>query len=213
MTRPRARGVPVVATVLALLLTACSTPDPTAPTDKPSFGGGSADAPDVDTAALATAADDAGIRPCPEPADAPADGSGALPGLTLECFDGGSLDLSRLRGPAVVNVWASWCKPCREELPLLARLDDELGDEVAVVGIDIQDSDPLAAVELAADSGVTYPQLIDPESSVRGPLRVVGVPSTVFVDAQGRMVATHPTPFTSYEQLTDAVSTHLEVQP
>lgn len=210
----RARRAGAVALAVALLLSACSSPAPTAPTDKPTFGGGSGAAgDDTDTAELAAAADDAGIRPCPAPAEAAASGDGALPDIALECFDGGTLDLSRLEGPAVVNVWASWCRPCREELPLLARLDDELGDQVSVIGVDMQDSDPLAAVELAADSGVTYPQLSDPGSSVRGPLRVGGVPWTVFVDAQGRMVATRPTPFTSYEQLTDAVRTHLEVQP
>lgn len=206
----------VVATVL--LLGACSDVD-TEP-DRPTFGGAAgSSAPgggDPDVAGARAAAEDAGIRPCSDldVAAGPAVGDGALPELELACLGaGGAVDLSRLRGPAVVNLWASWCKPCREELPLFARLDEQTGDRLAVVGIDVQDSDPEAAVRLAADAGVTYPQLVDPDSVARGPLRVVGLPQTLFVDAQGRMVRTERVPFTSYDDLTAAVRQHLEVQP
>lgn len=96
---------------------------------------------------------------------------------------------------------------------MLARLDERTGDRLTVVGIDVQDSDPEAAVRLASDADVTYPQLVDPDSTTRGPLRVVGLPQTIFVDGQGRMVATERVPFTSYDDLTAAVRQHLEVQP
>lgn len=211
----RRLAIAVVAT--ALLLTACSDVD-TGP-DKPTFGGAAgsgAPAGDPDTTAARAAAQDAGIRPCSDLRldEAPASGDAALPELELACLGAdGTVDLSRLRGPAVVNLWASWCKPCREELPLLARLDERTGDRLTVVGIDVQDSDPEAAVRLASDAGVTYPQLVDPDSTTRGPLRVVGLPQTIFVDAQGRMVATERVPFTSYDDLTAAVRQHLEVQP
>lgn len=213
----RRLAIAVVAT--ALLLTACSDVD--SGRDKPTFGGaaGSGGAPgagDPDTAAARAAAQDAGIRPCSDLdlADGPAAGDAALPELELACLGAdGAVDLSRLRGPAVVNLWASWCKPCREELPLLARLDEETDGRLTVVGIDVQDSDPEAAVQLASDAGVTYPQLVDAGSTTRGPLRVVGLPQTVFVDEQGRMVATERVPFTSYDDLTAAVRQHLEVQP
>lgn len=210
----RASVVAVVTTVL--LLAGCGDVD-TGPT-KPTFGGGGAAGPGEpgDTSGARDAARAAGIAPCSdlELADQPATGDGALPQLELACLgDAGPVDLSRLRGPAVVNLWASWCKPCREELPLLARLDEQTGDRLGVVGIDVQDSDPEAAVQLAADAGVTYPQLVDPESTTRGPLRVVGLPQTIFVDAQGRMVATERVPYTSYDDLAAAVRRHLEVEP
>lgn len=207
----------LVSALAAVLLAAgCSEVDTTP--DKPTFGGGSstADGADAATDEVRAAAQDAGIRPCSDLplADAAADGEDALPALELACLGGdGSVDLSRLRGPAVVNLWASWCRPCREELPLLARLDAEVGDEVAVVGIDVQDGAPEAAVDLARDAGVTYPQLSDPDATVRGPLRLVGLPQTVFVDAQGRMVATERVPYTAYADLAAAVRRHLEVQP
>ncbi len=111
------------------------------------------------------------------------------------------------------EFWASNCKPCREELPLLARLDRDTGDRLTVVGLDVRDADPDAAVALARRSGVTYPQLSDPTFRTRGAFRVLGLPQTVFVDAQGRMVATERVPYTSYADLTGAVRRHLEVQP
>ncbi len=209
------RRVLPAALAAVLLLVGCSDVD-TAP-EKPTFGGGGGSGgSDGATQEVRSAVREAGIRPCSDlpVAGTAARGDGALPSLRLACLGGeGSVDLATLRGPAVVNLWASWCKPCREELPLLARLDERAGDRLAVVGIDVQDGAPEAAVDLARGAGVTYPQLSDPEATTRGPLRVVGLPQTVFVDAQGRMVATERVPFTSYDDLTAAVRRHLEVTP
>lgn len=193
----------------AMLLAGCGgAPESTSPT----FGGGPA--PEVDDVALADAAQAAGIRDCPEPAPAAAEGPEALPALSLACIGGdGEVDLATLQGPAVINLWASWCRPCREELPLLARLDDELGDEVQLLGIDVADPAPEAALELAQDSGVTYPQVLDPDQDTRAPLRVAGLPQTVFVDADGRVAATERRPYSSYDDLLDAVEEHLGVRP
>jgi thiol-disulfide isomerase/thioredoxin len=204
---------------VALLLAGCAEVDTSG--DGPSFGGGSLDGADLRTADVRDAARAAGFRPCADLplADAAASGASSsdgpsLPDVTLACLgEDGDVDLGRLRGPAVVNLWASNCKPCREELPLFARLDEQAGDRLTVVGLDVRDADPVAAVELARRSGVTYPQLADPGFAVRTPLRVVGLPQTVFVDAQGRMVATERVPYTDYDDLTDAVRRHLEVQP
>lgn len=208
------RRLAVAVVVLALLLAGCSDVDTSG--GKPTFGGGSLDGGDPQSASVRSAVQDAGVRPCSDLplADAGAEGDGALPALELPCLGGdGSVDLSRLRGPAVVNFWASNCKPCREELPLLARLDRDTGDRLTVVGLDVRDADPDAAVALARRSGVTYPQLSDPTFRTRGAFRVLGLPQTVFVDAQGRMVATERVPYTSYADLTGAVRRHLEVQP
>lgn len=208
------RRLAVAVVVLALLLAGCSDVD--TDSGKPTFGGGSLDGGDPQSASVRSAVQDAGVRPCSDLplADAGAEGDGALPALELPCLGGdGSVDLSRLRGPAVVNFWASNCKPCREELPLLAQLDRDTGDRLTVVGLDVRDADPDAAVALARRSGVTYPQLSDPTFRTRSAFRVLGLPQTVFVDAQGRMVATERVPYTSYADLTGAVRRHLEVQP
>ena len=140
------RRLAVALAVLALLLAGCSDVDTSS--GKPTFGGGSLDGGDPQSASVRSAVQDAGVRPCSDLplADAGAEGDGALPALELPCLGGdGSVDLSRLRGPAVVNFWASNCKPCREELPLLARLDRDTGDRLTVVGLDVRDADPDAA--------------------------------------------------------------------
>ena len=93
---------------------------------------------------------------------------GGLPAVTLPCLGGGSdVDLSTLRGPMVVNLWASWCGPCRTEMPILQGFAEEYDGRVAVLGVDYQDVQPEAALELARDSGVTYPLLADPQADAQ----------------------------------------------
>jgi cytochrome c biogenesis protein CcmG, thiol:disulfide interchange protein DsbE len=201
--------VRVALLALALLLTAgCGASE--TEHRSPTFGDGTA--PTVAPGDLAAAKQRAGIADCPaSKGDAPAEAG--LPDLTLECLGGGTpVRLSGLAGtPTVLNLWASWCGPCRDELPLLAKAQRAYGDRIRVIGVDFADSAPDAALELARRSGVTYPLLVDPGSRTKVPLRVIGLPQTVFVDAQGRMVATERSAFRSYADLTAAISKHLGV--
>lgn len=82
--------------------------------------------------------------------------------------------------PAIVNFLASWCGPCREELPELERISKE----VAVVGVDVADNRG-KAVELLDETGVTFPVGYDPQRQVASGYRVNGMPTTVFVAADG----------------------------
>lgn len=136
-----------------------------------------------------------------------------LPNITLHCLaSDDQRSLRELTGrPLVLNVWASWCGPCRVELPLLARAHEQYGDAVAFVGIDVQDASA-EAFKVLQRTGVTYPQLEDPEGSTRGPLGWnAGLPMTIFVDPQGRMVATERKPFRTYAEVTAALTRHLGV--
>ena len=81
------------------------------------------------------------------------------------------------------------------------------------LGIDIKDAAPEAALRLAEGSGVTYAQLVDRSGRTQAPLRYSGLPQTVFVDAQGRMVFTERAPFRSYADVTAAIRRHLGVTP
>jgi thiol-disulfide isomerase/thioredoxin len=86
--------------------------------------------------------------------------------------------------PLVINVWASWCAPCRQELPLLARA---VRHGIRVLGIDEHDSAGRAA-SFAREHGVTYPSLQDPDGRLLASLRLLprtGIPSTLFVTASG----------------------------
>ncbi|GAB3149414.1 hypothetical protein GCM10027290_35630 [Micromonospora sonneratiae] len=118
---------------------------------------------------------------------APADAVRALPDVQLPCFTGGAeVPVDELRGPAVINVWASWCPPCRKELPAFQRLADRAGDRVHVVGVNTRD-DRDAAVSAANDLGLTFPNLFDRSEKLRSKLQRSGLPITVFVDGQGRI--------------------------
>jgi cytochrome c biogenesis protein CcmG/thiol:disulfide interchange protein DsbE len=199
------------AVLLAVLVAGCAEDEPST---KPTFGGGS-EPSGASAGELADLKAAAKIEDCPASGDVEPPAKGALPDLELDCLGGGrSARLSALAGtPTVINLWASWCKECRDELPLLARADREYGDRVQFIGIDVKDAAPEAALRLADQSGVVYPQLVDRAGRTQGPLRFSGLPQTVLVDAQGRMVATERTPFRSYAEVKAAIRRHLGVTP
>lgn len=85
--------------------------------------------------------------------------------------------------PVIVNFLASWCGPCREELPEL----EKVAGTVAVVGVDVADNRE-KAVDLLDDTGVTFPVAYDPQREVATRYRLTGMPTTVFVDGRGQVV-------------------------
>jgi thiol-disulfide isomerase/thioredoxin len=100
--------------------------------------------------------------------------------------------LHALRGRAVVvNAWASWCPPCRQELPLFAAAAARDGTRVAFLGLDVNDTEG-AARRFLAQHPVAYPSYFDDGAHAAGSLgSFVGLPTTFFLDASGRVVATH----------------------
>jgi thiol-disulfide isomerase/thioredoxin len=96
--------------------------------------------------------------------------------------------LTQLEGsPVVVNVWASWCGPCKTEAPMLAAAATE-HPGVQFIGIDAEDSRDGA--ERFIDSyGVPFPSVFDPDGAIQTDLEVIGPPMTVFFDADGNEVA------------------------
>jgi thiol-disulfide isomerase/thioredoxin len=114
----------------------------------------------------------------------------ALAGNTLE---GAPLDLATMRGKVVVlNVWGSWCPPCRKEAPDLQRAYEQLRPKgVEFVGIDFNDQSPSQAVAFQRTFGITYPSLADDGGkallSLRGAVSAATIPSTLVLDTQGRI--------------------------
>src|SRR5205807_4097898 len=99
-----------------------------------------------------------------------------------------AVSLQALRGkPVVINFWASWCLPCRREMPAFQAAHEALGGKVAFVGIDNKDFQK-DALDLVRTTGIRYPSGFDPDGSVASRYGLVGLPTTVFVSADGRLL-------------------------
>ncbi|MDP1849130.1 MAG: TlpA disulfide reductase family protein [Solirubrobacteraceae bacterium] len=140
----------------------------------------------------------------PLPANAPAK-LAALHERVNELVPGGKraleAQLRALRGhPVVVNLWASWCGPCRNELPYLQRQAVKRAGKVAFLGVNSNDSDE-AARQLAARFPMPYPSFVDPRLNVAGGYGARGLPVTAFYDARGKRVLVHQGEIRSEAQL------------
>ncbi|MEU5973758.1 TlpA disulfide reductase family protein [Streptomyces sp. NPDC047315] len=119
---------------------------------------------------------------------------GKIAGDTLE---GESLDVADLKGKVVVlNVWGSWCEPCRAEAPAFAKVSKETKDQgVEFVGLNTRDVTKKDAIDFEKEYGVPYPSLYDPAGKLiisgfpKGTLHPQAIPSTIVVDRDGKVAA------------------------
>ncbi|HEV2087204.1 MAG TPA: TlpA disulfide reductase family protein, partial [Cryptosporangiaceae bacterium] len=131
----------------------------------------------------------------------------------LPCMDGSGarLALGAPTGlPTVVNLWASWCGPCAKEMPAFVAFAARATGKARVVGVNTGD-DPENAVAAAKDVRVTFANVYDPEQRVRRALAVPGLPATVFVTADGRVVHVYNGPALDQPTLELLVEKHLGV--
>ncbi|MCB1001615.1 MAG: TlpA family protein disulfide reductase [Acidimicrobiales bacterium] len=118
------------------------------------------------------------------------DSADRLPAIELsDLITGDLVDASALDGPAVVNLWATWCAPCRQEMPAFQAVSTEY-DDVRFVGVNQGDAGD-AAAEFLDEVGVTFDQYLDPNGELTNALEVVGLPATFVIDAEGTIVAVH----------------------
>jgi thiol-disulfide isomerase/thioredoxin len=194
---------PIVALCAALLLAGCTgTP------------GGSSTGPTVPAGvaepSLAQLRADTAMARCPSQGDGAR--SSALPDVDLRCLaDGPAVSLAALRGPAVVNLWASWCRQCVTEMPILEQVHQRASDGVTFLGVDFKD-DPEPALEAAASRGVTYPSVQDPDGVLAADLKVTGLPVTLFVREDGTVAGRKDGEITSARELERLLARHLGVR-
>ncbi len=124
-----------------------------------------------------------GLTPVAEPVPAPA--------LHLPDLDGKPHDLADLKGKlVVVNFWATWCPPCRREMPSLERLNRKLGEQgLAVLAVDVgEDADTVFSFTGQLDPAPAFPLLLDRDSSAMQRWKIRGLPTTFVIDAAGRVI-------------------------
>ncbi|WP_280235076.1 TlpA family protein disulfide reductase [Nocardia cyriacigeorgica] len=167
----------------------------------------------------------AGLAPCPHPADGSV-GSGPLAGLSLTCVaDGQPVDLAAaLAGkPAVLNLWAYWCEPCRTELPILQEYANSVGPAVTVLTVHSDPDENKALAMLAALNDeqrtagrppLTMPAVEDPGAAVRAAAGApTALPITVLVRPDGSIAEYLARPFHDVADIADTVSGALGVSP
>ena len=160
-------------------------PIPTEPPTEPDPTPMSQPTPTVKTIVFAPPADTP-VSPYPQ---------NAAPDFTLTQLDNQPVTLSHLRGkPAIINFWATWCPPCRRELPALQAAYNAHQDEVGFVAVDVKENQ--AQVEaFVAELGLTFPIALDTDGQVADVIyEVRGIPTTLFIDANGVVAARHVGP-------------------
>lgn len=131
----------------------------------------------------------------------------SLPVFTVDGPTGEELNLAEVKGPALVNVWAFWCVPCRKELPITQQFHEK-HPEIDVLGIDYTDNGLDEARRLMARSGVTYPNVYDETGDINNAgafPRLNRMPVWLVLDAEGKVVHTEYVEMTSVEQIEQTI--------
>ena len=160
-----------------LLFVGCSSPSE----NQPTAGAGGSDEP---ATVFEVPSDGVTLRFVDTPA--------LVGSLTMQTIDGEFLEMSDLRGKVVlVNFWATWCGPCREEIPYLASLTERYPEHLVVIGVS-EDAGGVDMVEAFADQyGVNYPIVMSTPEIKRAFPGVFALPTSFVVDPDGQMVQTH----------------------
>lgn len=122
------------------------------------------------------------------------------PAYAAETLDGEREALSRMRGkPVLLNVWATWCHPCRQEIPALEQLHRTYGPRgLQVIGVSIDQGDQQQGIrEFMQEFGASYPVWLDPDGEVQTVFSTMGVPNTFLIGPNGEVLWKHVGPVTA----------------
>lgn len=154
----------------------------------------------------------ANLPDCPREVQTVAPTKGPFGGLDLTCLsDGQPRNLSAMLAgkPALLNLWAYWCGPCREELPMLQQYAEQAGDRITVLTVH---SDPQegAALQMLADLGIRLPGVMDPKSRVAELVKAPkALPISVLIRADGSIATLITRPFTGIDDIERVVAEEL----
>ena len=130
----------------------------------------------------------------------------------LNCLVGTEkISVESLRGPLIVNVWGSWCGPCKQEMPYFVDFHHQANGKVQLLGIAVEEAKAQDSKDFIVANGMTWPNLFDAKGVTRKNFGM-GVPVTWFIDEQGRVVYKHIGVVKSTEELIDLTAQYLKVE-
>jgi thiol-disulfide isomerase/thioredoxin len=132
--------------------------------------------------------------------------------IMLDCLDGtDGASINGIKGPAIINVWGSWCGPCKEEMPLLRSFYEKAQGKLALIGVDVEEASIEDGREFVENYGITWPNLYDADGKSRAYFGM-GVPVTWFIAADGNVAYKHIGVIKSEKELISMTSKYLGVK-
>ena len=132
--------------------------------------------------------------------------------IMLDCLDGtDGASINGIKGPAIINVWGSWCGPCKEEMPVLRSFYEKAQGKLALIGVDVEEASIEDGRKFVKNNGITWPNLYDADGKSRAYFGM-GVPVTWFIAADGRVAYKHIGVIKSEKELISMTSKYLDVK-
>jgi thiol-disulfide isomerase/thioredoxin len=132
--------------------------------------------------------------------------------IMLDCLDGtDGASINGIKGPAIINVWGSWCGPCKEEMPVLRSFYEKAQGKLALIGVDVEEASIEDGREFVENYGITWPNLYDADGKSRAYFGM-GVPVTWFIAADGSVAYKHIGVIKSEKELISMTSKYLGVK-
>ena len=133
-------------------------------------------------------------------------------GVEMNCLDqSNGAQLGALRGPMVVNVWGSWCGPCKKEMPVLRAFHDKAKDKLQLIGVDVEEANLEDGQKFVERNGITWPNLYDPDGRSREYFGM-GVPVTWFIAADGSVAHKHIGIINDLDEILTLTEKHLGIR-
>ena len=132
--------------------------------------------------------------------------------LELGCLDGSQgVAINAVHGPMIINVWGSWCGPCKEEMPIFRSFYKKLGGQLQLVGVDVEEASIKDGQSFVVTHGMTWPNIFDADGQSRADFGM-GVPVTWFISANGEVAYKHIGVLKSEIELITLTSRYLGVK-
>jgi cytochrome c biogenesis protein CcmG, thiol:disulfide interchange protein DsbE len=129
-------------------------------------------------------------QPAPEPPSPPTNAGDAMPAYQAKTIDGAPFDIAAQKGSVVLlNVWATWCNPCRFEIPELEKMYEANARRgFKIIGVSVDEGDAAEVKKFVAEQKMTYPIVLDPDGRIANVLSTTVLPTTVLLNRQGKIV-------------------------